>query len=83
MNRTDLHKRLERLGRRYQPAPELPQVAISVICVVPWTDPRCGTWQERDDNPAPFLRSTDFYCRGLRHFNEMMAEYHEQEGGPK
>lgn len=81
MNRTDLHKRLERLGRRYQPAPELPQIAINVVHVVPWTDSRCGTWQELDDI-AGFIRSTAFYGRNLEHLNQLIEQYRaEQEEG--
>lgn len=87
MNRADLTKRIAALARRYEPDPDPIQVAINVICVVEEGDPRLGTWLELDDNQAPFVRSTDFYCRDLAHFNAMVAEYHaaedsKQEGAP-
>lgn len=78
MNRTELLRRLAVLGRRYQPGPERIQVAINVVNVVPWTDSRCGTWQELDDI-AGFTRSTAFYGRNLEHLNQLIEQYHQAE----
>lgn len=80
-NRTDLHKRIAALGRRYKPEAQAIRVQIMGMCFVPEDDPRCGTWamEGREASSAVVLDNIRFFARNLEHFNELCEQYNAAE----
>lgn len=79
MSRAEIRRSMALLRRQYAPQPAPITLAFNVIHVVPWNDPLCGTWSERENNDSVATRSTNFYGRDLAHLHQLIDEYHALE----